>query len=109
MVSEPAEYVIVMTTCANEAQARELASALLEKQLAACVQASDINSTYRWKGAVETSNEVRLMIKARGADYGAIEALIIALHSYETPEILALPVVAGARTYLDWISSETAR
>jgi periplasmic divalent cation tolerance protein len=109
VASESAGYVIVMTTCVSAAQARELATALLEKQLAACVQASDIRSIYRWKGAVETSNEVRLMIKARRADYAAIEALIVAMHSYETPEILALPIVAGARAYLDWIDSATTR
>lgn len=108
-MAEPVDYLIVMTTCASEEQARELATALLEKQLAACVQASGIRSTYRWKGVVETSDEVRLMIKARRVDYSAIEALIIALHSYETPEILAIPVVAGAGAYLDWISSETTR
>jgi len=109
MVSEPSEYMIVMTTCASEGQAREIASALLEKRLAACVQASDISSTYRWKGAVESSNEVRLMIKARHADYAAIEALIVALHTYDTPQVLAIPVLAGSRAYLEWVDAETAR
>jgi periplasmic divalent cation tolerance protein len=98
-----------MTTCANEEQARALSTALLEKQLAACVQASDISSSYRWKGAIETSNEVRLMIKARRADYAAIEALLAELHSYETPEVLAVPVIAGSRAYLEWLDAETSR
>jgi periplasmic divalent cation tolerance protein len=98
-----------MTTCSTEEQARELATALLEKRLAACVQASDITSTYRWNGAVESSNEVRLTIKAKGADYAAIEALILALHSYDTPQVLAIPVVAGSRAYLDWVDVETSR
>jgi periplasmic divalent cation tolerance protein len=109
MTAEQDDYVIVMTTCASDEQARELAIALLEKQLAACVQASDIRSTYRWKGAVETGNEVRLMIKARRCDYGAIESLIVATHSYETPEIVALAIVAGSRDYLSWIDIETKR
>ncbi len=109
MASEPSRYVIVMTTCASEEQARELAAALLEKRLAACVQSSDISSTYRWKGAIETGNEVRLMIKAREADYLAIEELIKALHSYETPEVVAIPLVAGSCDYLTWIDAETAR
>ena len=82
---------------------------MLERRLAACVQASDINSMYRWKGDVESSNEVRLMIKARRADYAAVEALILELHSYETPEILALDVVTGSRGYLSWIDAETTR
>jgi periplasmic divalent cation tolerance protein len=98
-----------LTTCASEEQARAIATALLEKQLAACVQASDISSSYRWKGAIETSNEVRLMIKARWSDYAAIEALIVALHTYETPQVLAIPVVAGSRDYLSWVDAETLR
>jgi periplasmic divalent cation tolerance protein len=98
-----------MTTCASEEQARELATALLEQRLAACVQASDISSTYRWQGVVESSNEVRLMIKARRADYAAIEALILARHAYDTPQVLAIPVVAGSRGYLDWLDLETSR
>jgi periplasmic divalent cation tolerance protein len=109
MASEAFEYVVVMTTCASEEQARSLATALLERKLAACVQASDISSSYRWKGAIETNNEVRLMIKARRADYAAIEALIAELHSYETPEVLAIPVVAGSRAYLEWLDAETLR
>jgi periplasmic divalent cation tolerance protein len=108
-MSELSGYVTVITTCASQEQASQLAVELLEKKLAACVQASDIISTYRWKGAIETSKEVRLMIKARSADYPAIEALIAAKHSYEVPEVIAIPVVAGSRAYLDWIDSETAR
>jgi len=109
MAAEPVEYVVVMTTVANEEQARALATALLERKLAACVQASDITSSYRWKGAIEVSAEVRLMIKARQADYAAIEALIAELHSYETPQVLAVPVIAGSRAYLEWLDAETSR
>jgi periplasmic divalent cation tolerance protein len=102
-----ARHVIVITTCADDEEAARLATALVEKKLAACVQASPIVSTYRWKGAVETGKEVRLMIKAKYADYGAIEALILAGHSYENPEVIAIPVIAGSRMYLDWIDTET--
>jgi periplasmic divalent cation tolerance protein len=103
------EYVIVMTACTDEDQAERLAAALVEKRLAACVQASGITSTYRWKGTVEKSQEVRLMVKAKAADYPAIEALIVALHSYDLPEVLAIPVIAGSSAYLEWIDSETTR
>jgi periplasmic divalent cation tolerance protein len=109
MAPEHPQYMIVMTACASQEEASRLAAALVEKKLAACVQASEITSTYRWKGAVETSKEVRLMIKAKVADYPAIEALISALHSYEVPEVLAIPVIAGSSAYLGWIDSETAR
>lgn len=102
-------YVMVMTTCANDEQAARIATALVEKKLAACVQASHITSTYRWKGAIETEPEVRLLIKAKGADYEAIAALIAAMHSYENPQVLAIPVIAGAPLYLDWIDAETRR
>ena len=102
-------YVMVMTTCADDEQAARIATALVEKRLAACVQASPITSTYRWKGAVETEREVRLLIKARSADYDPIAALIAAMHSYENPEVVAIPVSAGAPLYLDWIEAETRR
>jgi periplasmic divalent cation tolerance protein len=109
MTTEFPRHVIVMTTCASQEQASQLAGALVEKRLAACVQASEITSTYWWKGSVETGSEVRLMIKARSADYAAIEALIAAMHSYEVPEVIAIAVVAGSPNYLDWIDSETTR
>lgn len=102
-------YIVVMTTCAGQGEAERLAVALVERRLAACVQASGITSTYRWKGALEASQEVRLMVKARAADYPAIEALILALHSYNLPEVLAIPVIAGSSAYLGWIDSETER
>jgi periplasmic divalent cation tolerance protein len=76
-----AKYLIVMTTCASDEQATRIAATLVQERLAACVQASHITSTYRWQGAVETAPEVRLLIKAKAADYEAIAALIAALHS----------------------------
>jgi len=103
------KYLVVMTTCPGDEQATRIAAALVEKKLAACVQASHIVSTYRWQGAVETAPEVRLLIKAKVADYDAIAALIVALHSYENPEILGVPVIAGSQPYLDWIDTETRR
>jgi periplasmic divalent cation tolerance protein len=109
MSSDLSRYVMVITTCADDEQATQLATALVDKKLAACVQASNITSTYRWKGAVETAGEVRLLIKARYSDYRAIEALIKSTHSYETPEILAVPVITGSAAYLEWIDTETRR
>jgi periplasmic divalent cation tolerance protein len=104
-----ADYMVIITTCPNTEQATKLAEMLIKQQLAACVQASDIVSTYRWQGVVETAREVRLMIKARSADYEAIESFIRVTHSYENPEILAVPVAAGSRAYLEWIDTETRR
>lgn len=104
-----ADYMVIITTCPNTEQATKLAEMLIKQQLAACVQASDIVSTYRWQGVVETAREVRLMIKARSADYEAIESFIRVTHCYENPEILAVPVAAGSRAYLEWIDTETRR
>src|SRR6185437_224292 len=105
----PSKHVIVMTTCPNHKEAHPLASELVGKKLAACVQASNIVSTYRWQGRVETAREVRLFIKAKQADYEAVQALILAMHSYETPEVVAIAVTAGSKSYLDWIDAETER
>jgi periplasmic divalent cation tolerance protein len=109
MSSELSKYAIVMTTCPSDEEATRLAAALVERKLAACVQANPIVSTYRWKGVVETGKEVRLLIKAKYSDYAEVEALVKATLSYENPEVLAIPVVAGSRIYLDWIDTETQR
>jgi periplasmic divalent cation tolerance protein len=107
MTIDLTRYVIVVTTCPDDELASRIATVLVERKLAACVQASDITSTYRWQGAIETAREVRLMIKAKSADYAAIEACIMELHTYQNPEVIALPLVAGSRLYLDWIDAET--
>jgi periplasmic divalent cation tolerance protein len=103
----PTECVVVITTCPDDDLASRVANVLVERKLAACVQASAITSTYRWQGAIETGREVRLMIKAKSADYDAIEACIKELHSYENPQVVALPIVAGSQSYLDWIDAQT--
>ena len=102
-------HVCVMTTCPNAEEAGRLADALVQQRLAACVQTHAVDSTYRWQGVVEHSAEVRLLIKARLADLAAIDALVKATVSYENPELVALPVVAGSRFYLDWIDAQTQR
>jgi len=105
--AELPEYIVFITTCADDDLAGRIATVLVERKLAACVQASPITSTYRWQGAIETAREVRLMIKAKSPDYEAIEACIMELHTYQNPEVIALPLVAGSQLYLDWIEAET--
>ena len=107
MPTELPNPIVVITTCPDEEMASRIATALVERKLAACVQASAITSTYRWQGAIESAREVRLMIKAKSADYDAIQACIVELHTYQNPEVIALPVIAGSRSYLDWIDAET--
>ena len=103
------QVFIVMTHLPDAAAAEGLASALVEARLAACVSfATGVCSVYRWQGKIETANEVTLTIKTTQRHYPALEAAIRAAHPYELPEIIALPVVAGLSSYLQWIVAETS-
>ncbi|QAY97297.1 divalent-cation tolerance protein CutA [Methylovirgula ligni] len=97
-----------MTAC-GAATAGRIAETLVSERLAACVQKLPIESTYRWKGEIETAQEVLLLIKIRNADYATVEERILTLHDYETPEIVALPVAAGFAGYLSWIDEAVRR
>jgi periplasmic divalent cation tolerance protein len=103
------EFWMVTTTVGDAEAAKALARALVEARLAACVQALPIASTFRWEGAIETACEHLLICKIRAADYAAVEAAIRAKHTYDVPEIVAVPLVAGAAAYLGWLAESTAR
>ena len=96
-------YVMVLTTTASEAEAETIAEALLADGLAACVQIAAIRSRYVWKGAVQREDEQLLTIKTRAELFEPVRARIRTLHSYDTPEIAAVPIVAGDVDYLSWI------
>lgn len=99
-----AEYLQVLTTASSEAEAERISSALLERRLAACVQVlGPISSRYRWQGEVETAREWMCLAKTEAPRYAELEAAIRELHSYDEPEIVATPIVAGSAGYLDWI------
>ena len=99
------DAIIVQTTVSERADAERIAAALVAKQLAACVQVSGpIESTFRWKGHSETSQEWICAIKTRRDLYAAVESAIRELHSYEQPEIVAVPIVAGSESYLSWLA-----
>lgn len=101
------EYIQVMTTVANQADATRIAGLLVEAKLAGCVQiVGPVTSVYRWQGKVETGAETLLLIKSRQDLFLALTELIKANHPYEVPEILAVPVVAGAPSYLGWLAGE---
>jgi periplasmic divalent cation tolerance protein len=103
------EALVVLCTCPDEATASGIATALLAEKLAACVNCvAGIRSMYRWDGHIRDDTEVLLVIKTSAARYGALEALLRAQHPYEMPEIIALPVVAGAADYLHWIRQATS-
>jgi periplasmic divalent cation tolerance protein len=100
--------LLVVTNCPDQAAAEALAAALVEERLAACVNIlAPCRSVYRWQGAVETADEVPLLIKTTAARYAALEAGIRARHPYEVPEIIALPIAAGLPAYLQWLTDET--
>jgi periplasmic divalent cation tolerance protein len=101
--------LIVLTSLPNREIASQLALALVERRLAACVNMlAESTSVYRWQGAIETAQEVPLLIKTREALYEMVEAAIREFHPYELPEIMAVTVQRGLPRYLEWISSETA-
>lgn len=106
--AKPGDYAVVLTAC-GVAAAGKIAEALVIERLAACVQKLPVESTYRWKGEIETAQEVLLLIKIKNADYVAVEERILALHDYETPEIVALPVAQGFASYLSWIDEAVRR
>lgn len=97
----------VHITCADAAEARAIARALVEDRLAACVvQVPGALSTYRWEGAVEESAEVLLLAKTVAGRFDALAARVRALHRYRCPCIIALPIVAGDPAYLAWLAEE---
>lgn len=101
-----AEYVQVVTTVGSGEEAERIGTVLLERRLAGCVQTlGPIVSRYRWQGELERAQEWQCLAKTEARLYAEVEAAIRAAHSYEEPEILAIPVLAGSRSYLDWISA----
>ena len=106
----PTDFVVVLVTAGSAEEATRIARALVAERLAACVNVlGPMRSIYRWQGAVEEADEHLLLVKARGADVGAVETRVRALHSYELPEVLALPVGSGSAAYLAWLAESTTR
>ena len=98
--------LVVFVTCPSVAVGRRLARALLARRLAACVNVlPGVESHFRWKGRVDRAREVLLVIKTTRSAFARLRRAVAELHPYDVPEILALPVLAGHRPYLDWIAS----
>ena len=97
---------VVLSTAGSHDEARKIAYALVEQRLAACVNLiGGVHSVYRWNDAVETADEVLLLIKTREEMVDAVRTRVHQLHSYEVPEFLVLDVAEGSSAYLDWIAS----
>jgi periplasmic divalent cation tolerance protein len=102
------DAVVILVTAGSEAEAELIAKALIEERLAACVNIlSPIRSVYRWEGKVSDDREWLLLIKTRAERFAAVETKVKALHSYQVPEVIALPIVAGAEGYMRWLRAET--
>jgi periplasmic divalent cation tolerance protein len=101
------EKIVVLSTCGSEEEAVRIAKRLVEGRIAACVNLIPrIRSIYRWEGKVEDATEWMLLIKTSRERYDALCTVLEASHSYELPEVLALPVIAGSANYLAWLDSE---
>lgn len=101
------DYVQVFTTVGKKEAAEKIAKTLVEKRLAGCVQiVGPIVSTYWWKNNVETAEEWLCFIKSMKKFYPELEKVIKGVHPYETPEIIAVPIISGSKEYLQWLSNE---
>ena len=98
------DKIVVLCTCASAEEGERLARALLAGHLAGCVSlVPAVRSVYRWKGEIESGEECLLVIKSSRDRFAALNAAIEKLHSYQVPEVIALPVVDGAPNYLNWL------
>ena len=107
-MSAAAETLLVLTHLPDRESAMKLAKAVVDARAAACVNVlGACTSVYRWQGKLENATEVPLLIKTTAARYAELEALILSLHPYELPEIVAVPVARGLPGYLQWVAGET--
>lgn len=108
MSSVSSTFTLVFVTASSEAEAAAIARYLVERQLAACVSVMPIRSIYRWQDEIQDEAEWQLVIKTRLAHWDQVTAEIQRLHSYEVPEIIAVPIVAGSESYLTWLAAQVA-
>jgi len=105
----PMSVLLAFCTCPDADSARRLAGTLVEERLAACVNLlPGMTSVYRWRDAVETADEVQLIIKTTAARLPALAARLAELHPYELPELVAVQAAAGLPAYLAWVTAETS-
>ena len=102
------DFIIVFVTAANQTEAEQIGRSLVEKKLAACCNIIDsVFSIFHWESKICKENEAQLIIKSMKNRFEEIVAEVKRLHSYKTPEIIALPIIAGSEDYLSWIKEET--
>jgi periplasmic divalent cation tolerance protein len=107
MSTSSSEPIVVVMTAANREEASRIAEMLVEARLAACVQIlPEMQSVYRWQGEIARESEVMLLAKTTLDRFDDLDRSVREIHSYETPEIIALPVTAASEPYLDWLQEE---
>jgi len=103
------DFIVVFVTAANKAEAEQISRFLVEKKLAACCNVIDpVFSVFQWEGKMCREQEVLLIIKSVAKRFDDIVTAVKKLHSYTTPEIIALPIIAGSEDYLSWVKTETS-
>ena len=109
MSTTESDVRVVLVTAPDDETSLRIARALVEERLAACVNiVRTVRSVYRWEGEIQEDSEVLLMAKTRADRFEALASRVKALHPYELPEVLALPVTAGSDAYLEWVKTESA-
>ena len=102
------DFIVVLITTASYEEARKIADALVAERKAACVNiVPKVNSIFRWKGNIEEAEESLLLVKTRAELFPEVVSFVQRLHSYEVPEIIALPIIKGNPDYLAWLREET--
>jgi periplasmic divalent cation tolerance protein len=108
MAVDNRDTIIVLTNLPDRASATRLASLLVERRHAACVNIlAECTSVYRWEGRVKIATEVPMLIKTSLSAYPRLEEEILANHPYELPEIVGVPLAAGLPAYLEWVATES--
>ena len=99
-------YIVVLVTAKDKKEAEKISRGLLRAKLIACANiVKDVQSLFWWQGKIDSSKEVLLVLKTKKVLFKKVAVKVKSLHSYQTPEIIALPIVNGSEDYLDWISS----
>jgi periplasmic divalent cation tolerance protein len=111
MTQTGGRYRIVLVTCGSMGEAQCIGKTIVEKKLAACanILRGGVESVYRWKGKVERAKEVLMIIKTTVGKLRELEREVKRMHSYDVPEFIVLPIIAGSREYLAWLAASTSR
>lgn len=110
-VAKKVDAILVLVTCKSKIEARRIAMALVKKRLAACGNILDapVSSIYRWKEKIARAKEYLLILKSTRSEFPVLEREVTRLHSYDVPEIIAVPVAHGSQKYLAWIATNAGK